>query len=222
VHLVLFDIDGTLVNSYDFDSECFQSAVHDVIGVPISQNWSDYRHVTDSGILNQIIDEHGLGQDRTQITHLVKEKFLLNISDYLSEHGVSPIAGAREFLAQLIKRTNVMVAFATGGWQESAIMKLEAAGLHFPSVPIASSSDHYRRMDIMKTAELRAGTAPYKTKTYFGDAPWDLKASSALGYNFILVGNRIEYQKSIKDFTAANDVLAYIGLNPLNSRPNEI
>ena len=74
----------------------------------------------------------------------------------------------------------------------------------------------------MKMAEHRAGTAPYRTKTYFGDAPWDLKASSALGYNFVLVGNRIEYRKSIQDFTAANDALAYIGLIPPNSQPIEV
>lgn len=33
VHLVMFDIDGTLVESYDFDSICFVDAVHDVLGV---------------------------------------------------------------------------------------------------------------------------------------------------------------------------------------------
>ena len=33
-----------------------------------------------------------------------------------------------------------------------------------------------------------------------------------LNYNFVLVGSRIEYDRTIPDFTATNDVLACIGL----------
>ncbi|WP_284041440.1 hypothetical protein [Vreelandella olivaria] len=35
MQLVLFDIDGTVVESYDFDTKCFQVAAKDVLGVTI-------------------------------------------------------------------------------------------------------------------------------------------------------------------------------------------
>jgi beta-phosphoglucomutase-like phosphatase (HAD superfamily) len=212
VHLVLFDIDGTLVESYDFDTECFQAAAKDVLGVTIGPDWSRYHHVTDSGILTEVIEELGLQSDSERITEEVKKRFVCRVADYISCHDVSSISGAYEFLSQLAGRQNIAVAFATGGWSESARMKLAAAGLSFPSIPLASSSDHYSRIEIMRLAERRAGNDYYDAITYFGDGPWDQKASEALGYNFVSVGNRISSSQSIRDYTEADVAFRYIGL----------
>ncbi len=212
MHLVLFDIDGTLVESYDFDTGCFQAAIEDVLGVTIGPDWSCYNHVTDSGILTEVIDGLGLQSDSERITAEVKEQFVSRVADYISCHAVSPIPGAYEFLSQLVARKNVAVAFATGGWSESAKMKLGAAGITFSSIPMASSSDHYSRTDIMRLAERRAGKSHYDSMTYFGDGPWDQNASKALGYNFVSVGDRITSPKSVRDYTEVDVALGYIGL----------
>jgi phosphoglycolate phosphatase-like HAD superfamily hydrolase len=212
VHLVLFDIDGTLVESYDFDTDCFQGAVKDVLDVSVGPDWSRYQHVTDSGILNQVIHELGCQDDSERITLAVKERFLSRLADYISRHGACSISGAFEFLSQLIARHDVALAFATGGWFESARMKLDAAGLDFPTIPLLSSSDHHQRIEIMKSAEVRANGSGYKSRTYFGDGSWDQKASAVLGYNFVSVGSRVESPQSIRDFTEAERALRYIGL----------
>lgn len=212
MHLVMFDIDGTLVESNDFDSECFRAAIQDVLNTPVDTNWDVYRCVTDSGILNQIIDDLHLQADRDLIIQSVKERFFHRLSSYLSQHEVSAIRGAPRFLSRLRDREDVKVAIATGGWLESAILKLGAAGIDVTGIPIASSSDHFSRIEIMKIAELRTGISQYESRTYLGDSAWDLRASEALGYHFVLVGSRIEYDRSIPDFIAADDVLACIGL----------
>lgn len=212
MHLVLFDIDGTLVESYDFDTEYFQAAVKDVLGVTIGTDWSCYHDVTDSGILNEVIEELGLRNDSERITEEVKERFVIRIADYISCHDISPISGAYKFLSQLVARKDVAVAFATGGWSESAKMKLGAAGISFSSIPLASSSDHYSRIEIMRLAEKRAGNGHYDAITYFGDGLWDQKASETLGYNFVSVGDRISSSQSIRDYTEAEMAFRYIGL----------
>lgn len=212
MHLVMFDIDGTLVGSYDLDSICFVDAVRDVLGVRINSDWSTYQQVTDSGILSQIMDEFSVGHDKKATELLVKKNFLARIENYLTQQGVTAVAGAKEFLTELSGRDDVALVFATGGWLESAKMKLNAADLHFPDIPIASASDHYSRLDIMKLAEVNAGGGKYKSVTYFGDGPWDLNASADLGYNFVLVGNRIGYHQSIPDFKDIDLALSYIGL----------
>ena len=212
MHLVLFDIDGTLVESYDFDTTCFQAAIKDVLGVSIGPDWSRYRHVTDSGILTEVVEELGLHSDGERIAEEVKEQFVSRVADYISCHDVSPIPGAYDFLSQLVSRQNVSVAFATGGWAESARMKLDAAGVSFSGIPLASSSDHYSRIEIMRLAERLAGNGRYDSRTYFGDGPWDQKASETLGYNFVSVGNRINSPQSVRDYTEVDVALRYIGL----------
>lgn len=212
MHLVMFDIDGTLVESYDFDSSCFVDAVADVLGVRTNSDWASYQYVTDSGILNQIMDELSIGDDRAIVEMTVKENFLARIASHLAKNNVSFVAGAKEFLCELSARDDVALVFATGGWLESAKMKLSAAGIHFPGIPIASASDHYCRLEIMRLAEIRAREGKYKSITYFGDGSWDLKASADLGYNFVLVGNRLEHHQAIPDFRDIDLALTYIGI----------
>ena len=51
----IFDIDGTLVESFGFDGTSYISAVREVLGeVHIDDDWSQYKNVTDTGILRQI------------------------------------------------------------------------------------------------------------------------------------------------------------------------
>src|SRR5579862_9125421 len=59
---VIFDIDGTLIDSNDFDSRFYASAVRHVLGkdVMIRPGWIDYRHVTDSGILQELCADNGI------------------------------------------------------------------------------------------------------------------------------------------------------------------
>ncbi len=208
----MFDIDGTLIESFDFDANCFKTAVQDVLDTTIDTNWGNYDHVTDSGILNQILDELNPSGDREFIIASIKKRFIEHVSDYLKKNDVSPIRGASDFLPHLMDRKNVKLAMATGGWFESALLKLKAAGLYKQGIPMASSSDHFSRMEIMKIAESRCGTSQYESKTYFGDAQWDLKASEALGYNFVLVGKRFKYKPSFQDYSAKEAIMNHIGL----------
>ena len=79
-------------------------------------------------------------------------------------------------------------------------------------IPIASSDDHYSRIEIMKKAEEKAQVQKKITRTYFGDAEWDKKASEELGFNFVLVGDRTYHHQSIPDFSDTNRALEYIGV----------
>lgn len=208
----MFDIDGTLVQSYDFDSECYQLAIFDVIGIKVDTNWSQYQHVTDSGILNEIIVSRSLQDEYQVIFNEVKKQFILRVKNYISNHDVSPIKGAVSFLSALAQRQDVAISLATGGWAETARLKLEAAGINHSIIPLASACDHYSRIEIMRAAEALSGEHTFRSKTYFGDGPWDQKASQLLGYNFVAVGTRINHPKQIYDYTDVQSVLTHIGL----------
>ena len=215
MHLILFDIDGTLVDSHEFDAELFVRAVRTVLGIGIGDDWSSYRNVTDGGILDEIIDGAGLRSDRTRIHREVRDTFAGLVSEYLEEQGghLPEIPGAGAFLAELRSRPGVALGLATGGWEETARMKLKAAGLGADELSLASGSDALTRVEIMQIAAKRAlkGAAAGR-KTYFGDGVWDKRASEELSYQFIAIGNHVEHPAQFTDFRDLAPILKSLGL----------
>ena len=212
MHLVMFDIDGTLVNSSSFEDVCYSKAVLGVIKHPVDTDWSKYTNVTDSGILDEIIDKNGLDSDRYNIHSAVKLSFISHIKSHLHHTSVKEIEGASEFIQLLRQRDDVVLAIATGGWQETARLKLESAGIDYSGIAFASGSYHIKRIDIMKIAKAKCSESRFTSKSYFGDAIWDKKASQELGFNFILVGDKVNHTQKIMNFNFSEKPLTLIGL----------
>ena len=120
-HLVMFDIDGTLLRSSQFDAELFELAVKEVLAISVDTDWSRYQHVSDTGILLEIIEEYQLQDRRDEIQHQVKACFIERVAAYLSQHGVAEIPGASAFLKVLCERDEFSVAIATGGWRRDSV-----------------------------------------------------------------------------------------------------
>ena len=213
--LILFDIDGTLVDSHEFDSELFVRAVRTVLGIGIDDDWSTYRNVTDGGILDEIIDGAGLRSDRTRIHREVKDRFVGLVAEYLEEQGrrLPEIPGAGAFLAELSSRGGVAVGLATGGWEETARMKLKAAGMGADELPLASGSDALTRVEIMQIAARRALNGATAGRTaYFGDGVWDKRASEALRYQFIAIGSHVDHHVRFAHFQDRASIFKSLGL----------
>ncbi|MCL6416841.1 HAD family hydrolase [Aestuariirhabdus sp. Z084] len=211
MHHIMFDVDGTLIESYDFDEECFVAAVSEVLGHKIDSNWDGYKHVSDAGILNEHLYRQGITENLEQIHRSVKHRFIAKLNRYVSQNPVNEIAGASALIKYLKAHEAASLSIATGGWKESATLKLQSAGIDVSGIAIASSNDHYSRAEIMKAAIQRAHVDAKHSVTYFGDAAWDKKASSELGYNFVLVGSRIEHAQSVYDLRNINQVMSLIG-----------
>lgn len=212
MHLVMFDIDGTLVNTADFEDVCYLKAIQHVVSEKIDSDWSNYNNATDSGILDEIVDNYGLGNKRDSIHYEVRQIFTNYIKSHLQCNRAIEIDGASEFIRLLKKRGDVVLSIATGGWEKTAKLKLKSAGIDYSEIAFASGSDSISRLDIMKLAEKRCLLGGFTSKTYFGDAIWDKKTSLSLAYNFILVGNGIEHTKQIIDFKDSEKALSMIGL----------
>ncbi len=212
--LVMFDIDGTLVESYDFDATCFQDAVREVLDIEIDTDWHHYRHVSDTGILLQVLEEQGIQTQQETIIRRIRHDFTDRIAAHLASEPMLAVPGARELFETLRQRDDVALALATGGWSETARLKLDAAGFDIQDIPLASSSHHYNRIEIMRQAERLCGIDTPQRKTYFGDGPWDVLAAQALGYEFVLVGDRVDHTPSITDYRDLDRVLKLLELSP--------
>ena len=111
------------------------------------------------------------------------------------------VPGARAFVDWLAARPDVAVGIATGGWKETAAMKLQAVGLDPETLNLASGSDAESRVEIMRVAAERtlAGRSA-DGKTYFGNRPWDREASRELDWRFIGIGSDVEHTTRFDDF----------------------
>ena len=203
MHLIVFDVDGTLVESDEFDGVLYARAVRDVLDIEVDEEWSTYRHVTDSGILDEILDRHTVEIDRSVAHASVKKAFVALVRDYLNDRNgrLPEIPGARAFVNRLIAHPKVCVAVATGGWRETAAMKLRAIGLDPETLTLSSGSDAISRVEIMQIAAQRAlAGRPADRETYFGDGPWDRDASRQMDWDFIGIGPDVEHGSGFDDF----------------------
>ena len=207
---IMFDVDGTLVESCDFDEECYIEAVRDATGLDIASNWEAYPHVTDRGILKTFIERQAKNYSIDELESLVKPIFISKINSYLKSNSVREVTGAIKFIEYLKSKSDIALSIATGGWRETAIAKLESAGFDLTNIPLASSNDHYSRTEIMKLAQNKANHQPHLSLTYFGDAEWDLKACKDLDINFVIIGSRTNHNQTINDYTDIEKIMSYL------------
>ncbi len=208
MHLVMFDIDGTLTASYEFDKECFVSALSDVLNTDnIDSDWSTYKYVSSSGITMEAFTRHTgrevtdkeLREVESRLMFHLTERFKGNRSDFIE------IPGAKYLIEELESRDDITISLATGCWKDEALYKLNKSGFDVSGFPMASSNDAISREEIMTTSLQRAmtvyGIKEFESVTYVGDGIWDLRSAENLGYQFIGIGDNLQI---LKENGAAN------------------
>ena len=177
------------------DPKLYFSSIEQVLGPVRLRNLNDYDHVTDSGILGQIIAENGFPAAR-ELAAAVKAHFIKGLNRHIEDTGSFPVIdGAVRFIDRIRRSTDTRIAIATGCWRESALLKLQTSGFNIEGIPLATSDDFPSRVEIMRSAQRMTGSAP-RAVTYFGDAEWDQRACDDLGWNFVAVGPRLGGIKS--------------------------
>ena len=207
---VIFDIDGTLVESYHLDGECYRQAVVEVVGdVSFRSDWGDYPFVTDEGILRQVYSDNALIFKHSRD---VRSRFGQLVAKRLSLVPTSCAAtpGACELVEKLRVDPNFQIGFATGGWRHTAHLKLDHVGIRPARIPCRSSDDSYDRIEIMESCRAAIGCSPGDA-VYVGDGEWDMRATKELGWRFIGIGSRLKNESRvwIPDFESC-DLLSLI------------
>lgn len=192
MHAVIFDIDGTLLQSAATDDHLYREAVRSVLGkVRFRASLSDYDRVTDSGILQQVFVDNQIPESTDKFAQ-VQSAFVALIQGHIDRNGpFAEVPGARLFIRRLQDVETVRVGIATGGWQETAVRKLQTAGFDVAGLPLASSDDAIDRREIMRTSLARLDGS-FDSITYFGDGAWDRAATRSLGWNFVAVGDELD------------------------------
>jgi len=192
MHLVMFDIDGTLTETMKVDEECFARSFNDVFGfTDIDTDWSRYLRTTDSGIFHDVFTSR-IGESPTaQEVSRFRQHFVQLLAAASLQSPFAPVAGADRLLSRLTQGGSHRVSLATGGWRDSARLKMASAGMCFDDHPAATADDALDRESIMTLSMQRAAERygeSFTCTVYVGDGVWDARVCRSIGVPFIGIG----------------------------------
>jgi phosphoglycolate phosphatase-like HAD superfamily hydrolase len=184
--LVLWDVDGTLVDSAGHGRHAFEEAFEDVVGgVP---EWVEYAGRTDHQIALSMLN--GSAEHLPALLDQLGERLAARKDLIAAEGRVYP--GVPETLAALHETDGVINSLLTGNLETNAAVKVGAFGLDrwldFEAGAYGSDP-HERRSDLVAIARERAA-ARYGEPTgavLIGDTPLDVLAAREAGARAVAV-----------------------------------
>jgi len=214
MHLVMFDIDGTLTETMKVDEECFVRSCEDVFGfADIDTDWSHYPHTTDSGVFHDVFTSRVGRSPTEQDVSRFRQHFIQLLAAASSQSPFAPVAGANKLLSRLAQGGSHRVSLATGGWRDSARLKMASAGMCFDDHPTATADDALDRESIMALSKQRAAERygeSFACSVYVGDEVWDARACRSVGVPFIGIGagsraTRLSAEGAVRVFPDLSD-----------------
>lgn len=135
---LLFDLDGTLVNSLDFVEASWSA-------------WANRKGFSAQAVRHFLHGKPALSTLRhfmSEASDEIIEAEFLELEDYEARHvkGITPVAGAVEFIKRL-NEINVPWGIVTSGSLKVASARIKHAGIPFPEILVTSEDIHLGKPD---------------------------------------------------------------------------
>jgi len=189
MHLVIFDLDGTLAQTFYSDDNSYITALSEFLPVqPGIRYWEDCRHLTDSAVLDHIYRKvAGRAPSKPEV-ETMKSRFLniLEAKRQTEPHFFHEVPGATALVEQMGLHSRFSTGVATGGWECIARFKLEAIGISTNNLEVIGSDLHHSKAAFTKALISRFDQQHSFSKiTYVGDSLYDYRTALELGLNFV-------------------------------------
>jgi phosphoglycolate phosphatase-like HAD superfamily hydrolase len=189
--LILFDIDGTLLDTSGAGRRSFMRALDDVFGWGDDARNLTFAGATDLDLLTRLAERRGRTLSRGQVEDFFgRLPGALRTALQADPPHVYP--GVRELLETLSARDDVCLGLVTGNIETCAWVKLESCHLHGHFTLGAFGHEHADRCDIARLARQRAeqaagGPTAFRACHLIGDTPSDIRAAQAIGATALAV-----------------------------------
>jgi len=184
-HLVLFDIDNTLVQSSSGHMQALLETIKDVYRIEANIGVINHHGMTDQEIITRILGKYDV--DTKTIQSNLKEcikRMPLKYEKIVASENIIILQGVYDLLTS-IDQLGLLIGLVTGNVEKIAHAKLKKIGIdHFFKIG-GFGSDHINRANLVKIAIKRAadriGIATAGNIFLFGDAPQDMRAANEAG-----------------------------------------
>jgi phosphoglycolate phosphatase-like HAD superfamily hydrolase len=189
--LLLFDIDGTLINSGGAGIYALKKALVERHGIEDDLEGIEIAGMTDSGIVISILKKHKIPETRENVTAFL-DSYVHFLSLELPRRKGNLLPGVLELLEKLKSRKHIVLALLTGNVSRGAQLKLGHYGVwHFFEFG-AFADDHHDRNRLGPFAQARAKEKhghefAAEEIDIIGDTPRDIACGKALGARTIAV-----------------------------------
>lgn len=216
--LVLFDIDGTLVDTHGFGREAFIRGLARATGTRDELEYVSFAGNTDRNVLDQVMAARRLRLEADAIqdiyTFIAEE-----LRTLLRKNPAREIAGARDFL-EWLAAAGIALGLVTGNIRACAYLKLGSAGLDRFFRFGGFGDEHAQRAKIARSALAAARAAGIDVAEggicLVGDTPFDVEAGQALGIPVIGVATGKYGAESLQSSGATITVADYSNIGLLS------
>lgn len=182
-HVILFDIDGTLINGGGAGRAALLRALAEVLGYTGPDGSVSLSGRTDHAIMADFLALAG-AEGSFENRQLLVDAYLRHLPACLRERPARVLPGVEELLAQLSRRGDVALGLLTGNVREGAMVKLGHFGLwdYFPFGGFGAG--HVCRDEVARSAlaEARRHIGEKHGPVWVvGDTPFDVKCARAIG-----------------------------------------
>lgn len=215
--MVLFDIDGTLLDTHGFGREAFIRGLARVTGERDELAYVSFAGNTDRNVLDQVMAERRLHLDESAIRR-VFACIAEELGVLLGQTPGKEIAGARAFLEHL-EGEGTALGLVTGNIRECAYLKLGSVGFDRFFGFGGFGDEHADRAKIARSALAAAKAAGIEAEEggvcLIGDTPFDVAAGRALDIPVIGVATGKYGEESLREAGATLTVADYCDIGRL-------
>jgi len=214
MQVILFDIDGTLIQTGGAGGDALMSAFSDVFRVPDPQ-LVPFSGRTDRGIARMLFTLHGVDDSEGNWLQL-REEYLRRLTEYLPTRQGAILPGIPQLLELLSQQSDVAVGLLTGNLRDGARRKLEHFGLqhHFSFGGFGdrhADRDDVAREALVASREHVSADLPADQIWVIGDTPFDVRCARAIGARAVAVATGWD---SREELAASQPDMLFDSLDP--------